>query len=126
MFAPEMPVCQLAILGLAPHDSGHHVAMKPDTSQIEFQFGQSLSTKDGLDQWHQERERTLQDLAGKMGLPLGHKVEVMLRGGALLQGNLRLADDQLWIETQRNFRLLLRIDRCTFAAAEIESCVRLD
>jgi hypothetical protein len=51
---------------------------------------------------------------------------VILRDGACLKGILQLDGEELWIEARRDFRLVLRIDRCTFEAREIESCIRLD
>ncbi len=100
----------------------------PDIAQIEFQFGQTIASpaESGYERWQNDRRTALNELARTMGLPLGHEAEVVLRGGAILTGKLALAEDQLWVEAQRNFRLLLRVERCTFAAAEILSCVRLD
>jgi len=80
----------------------------------------------GYDRWQTERRQALAEAARKLGLPLGHRAEVILRGGVRLVGDLRLAEDTLWVEARRDFHVLLRIERCTFTAAEVESCVRLD
>lgn len=94
--------------------------------QLELPLGGNATDSPGLDRWHAERETALRNLARELGLPLGHRTEVFLRDGTRLIGNLRLAEDRLWIDPRRDLKLLLRIDACTFAAAEIESCVRLD
>lgn len=98
-----------------------------ETDQGWFAFGDAGgSDASGLDRWHQERQRALGELALQLGLPLGHCVDLQLRDGTRLHGRLLLADDNLWIEPERDVHRLLRIDRCTFTAAEVEVCVRVD
>ena len=99
--------------------------MNPDP-QLELPFGAGPGTTSGLDRWHAEREDALRQLSHDLGLPLGHRVEIMLRDGVRLIGILRLADDQLWVQPGRDLRIELRIDACTFTPAEIVSCLRLD
>lgn len=100
--------------------------MNPDPPQqleINFAAGQD---EQGLSQWQKARRAAMQSLAHKLGLPLGRLAEVRLRDGVVLRGRLSACEEQLFVEAQRDFHLELRIDRATFAAADIESCVRLD
>jgi len=99
--------------------------MDPDP-QLELPLGSGNQGGSGLDRWHAERDAALRQLSRNLGLPLGHRVEILLRDGVRLIGILRLADDRLWIEPARDFQVLLRIDACTFTPAEIDSCLRLD
>ena len=98
----------------------------PDNPQLELGFGGSADRPSGLDRWRRERENALRELARELGLPLGHRAEVILTDDTKLVGVLRLAEDELIINPKRDWKLLLRIDRCTFTAAEIASCLRLD
>jgi hypothetical protein len=68
----------------------------------------------------------LRELSGKLGMPLGAEVEVVLVGGIRLRGRLELVDENLWIETRRDVRLRLQIGACTFGLSEVETCVRLE
>lgn len=94
--------------------------------QLDFSFGGDPKPDGGYARWQEERRAALERTARELGLPLGHRVDVELRDGTRLTGELRLASEELWIEARRDFRLTLRIDRCTFTAAEIAACVRLD
>jgi hypothetical protein len=67
-----------------------------------------------------------QELARRIGLPLGHQVEVWLCGGIRLRGKLRLREDILCIEEERMRHLELVVDHVHFTYREMESCVRLD
>ena len=95
----------------------------PQQHEINFAAGQD---EQGLSQWQKARRAALQSLAHKLGLPLGHLAEVRLRDGVVLRGRLCTCEEQLFVEAKRDFHLELRIDRATFAAADVESCVRLD
>ena len=100
--------------------------MAPEApNQLELSFGASQSEQ-GYQQWQESRRAALRLLAQKMGLPLGRRAEVRLRDGVVLRGNLSLCEAQLFVEDKRDFHLELRIDRATFTAADIESCIRLD
>ena len=66
------------------------------------------------------------ELARRIGLPLGHQVEVWLYGGVRLRGKLRLREELLFIEEEQVRHLELVVDHVTFAYREMESCVRLD
>ena len=100
--------------------------MQPPGEQLGFSFGADPGPADGYNRWQGERRQALERMAQELGLPLGHRAEVALRDGTCLKGILQLAREELWIEAKRDFSLELRVDRCTFTAADIESCVRLD
>jgi len=67
-----------------------------------------------------------QELARRIGLPLGHRVEVWLHGGILLKGTLKLREEMLFIDEERVRHLELSVDQVAFTYREMESCVRLD
>jgi len=94
-------------------------------SQPEFDFSQSTGG-DGLDRWHQQRERASHRLARRLGLPLERQVEVWLKDGVRLRGKLRLKESMLFLEALDEHDLELAIDKVTFHFAEMESCLRLD
>ncbi len=100
--------------------------MQSPGEQLGFSFGGDPGPTSGYTRWQEERRQALEAMALKLGLPLGHRVEVVLRDGTVLKGTLRLVREELWIEIKRDFSLELRIERCTFTPADIESCVRLD
>lgn len=93
--------------------------------QFEFDFDR-VSSEAGYHRWQEKRRATLQKLARRMGLPIGHRVEVWLRDGVRLRGMLLLEEHGLWVEARRDFGLKLVVDGVSFTAAEIESCVRQD
>jgi hypothetical protein len=93
--------------------------------QLEINFG-SAQHEHGFQAWLNQRRVAMTKLAQQIGLPLGRRVEVWLKGDVRLDGVLELAQPLLFIPEDRNPKLELRIDRCTFVPADIESCVRLD
>lgn len=95
--------------------------------QNEFNFNKADSRhKDGFEQWRRDREEAMRALARRQGLPIGHKVEIWLRGGIRLRGCLRLCEEELFVKTERDPDLVLRVERTSFRVREIESCLRLD
>ncbi len=94
-------------------------------SQSEFNFA-SPTGADGYSEWITGRKLAAAELARRIGLPLGHKVEVWLCGGIRLRGLLRLPEELLFIEEDRLRHLELMVDRTSFTYRELESCVRLD
>lgn len=84
------------------------------------------SLRDGLEQWRGERRAMLKKLGLELGLPLNREVEVWLRGGVRLRGQLTLREEVLFIETPRDLNLELVVDGVNFRWSEIESCVRTD
>jgi hypothetical protein len=98
----------------------------PDNEQLGFDFQSSRDGGDGYSRWQSERRAAQDALARKLGFPIGHKVEVELKGEVVIRGLLQVADHELWMEPNRDFKIRLRIERCTFAASEIVRCVRLD
>ncbi len=81
---------------------------------------------DGLARWRGQRQEIFKAMARANGLPLGHRCHVELRDGTTLDGLLQLATEELLLDAERNPKLNLRIERCTFAAVEILSVARLD
>lgn len=95
------------------------------SGQNEFDFEGSASER-GYSTWVASRRVASQELARRLGLPLGHQVEVWLTGGIRLRGKLRLQEELLFIEEDRIRHLGLAVDHMTFAYREMESCVRMD
>lgn len=93
--------------------------------QSELSFGED-GNAEGYTRWLVGRQVATEILARKMGLPLGHEVEVWLVGGMRLRGKLRLQEETLFIEEERVRHLGLRVDKVAFTYREMESCVRLD
>ena len=98
---------------------------RPVEGQSEFTFGPPAS-ESGYANWLAGRRVAVEELARRMGLPLGHQVEVWLTGGIRLRGKLRLREEVLFIEEDRVRHLEMVVDHFTFAYREMESCVRLD
>ncbi len=66
------------------------------------------------------------ELARRLGLPLGHPVEVWLCGGVRLRGLLRLKEELLFIHEDNTRSLEFVVDGVSFPYRELESCSRLD
>lgn len=102
--------------------------MGHDDGQLGFRFdatGDSVPG-DGLDRWQAERRAALEQLGRRLGLPLGHRVDIRLAGGIQLRGRLMLADREGRLPRPEDPLPQLRVDRCTFGCGEIESCTRVD
>ncbi len=82
--------------------------------------------QEGYTKWIATRRLAGEAAAKRLNLPLGHPVEIWLRGGIRLRGTLRLANEVLFIEEDRVQTLALVLEGVTFTYAEIESCVRID
>ena len=93
--------------------------------QGEFDF-QGSSRGDGYRQWLAGRQVRAAELAPRIHLPLGHKVEVWLFGGIRLRGTLKLKEELLLIPEDSVRHLELSVDHVVFTVREMESCVRLD
>ena len=97
------------------------------TEQLCFSFdGGEPCIVSGVEIWRERRRAKIDRLATEAGLPVGHVVRLTLSSGPLLEGNLFLFDEDLWLERQRPNDLRLCIGKVDFLATEIESCVRLD
>ncbi|MBN9693231.1 MAG: hypothetical protein J0M24_23565 [Verrucomicrobia bacterium] len=95
--------------------------------QSEFNFDSNPAAPDGLAAWRRDRDQQRLALARANGLPLNHRCRVTLLGDVVLEGFLRLAEEELFLhEPTRDLRLRLQIDRCSFTPREILSLVRLD
>jgi hypothetical protein len=94
-------------------------------NQSELSF-ESPAPQHGYDGWRAERREAKRALACRLGLPLGHQVEVWLRGEVRLRGRLELAEEKLFVPEGNDPHLRLAIGAVSFEAGEIESCVRQD
>jgi hypothetical protein len=95
------------------------------TKQGELDFSVPDSPS-GLDRWREERLHAQRTLARRLGLPLGHQVEVWLHNGIRLRGELRLSEEFLIIPEDAPTDLTLVVGGTSFAAAEVQSCIRQD
>jgi hypothetical protein len=93
--------------------------------QDELNFG-GAGPGDGYNRWLTERQLATIELGRRLGLPIGHDVEVWLVGSIRLRGKLQLQEDILFIEEDSVRRVGLRVDNVPFTIGEMESCVRLD
>ena len=85
--------------------------------QVEFGFGGG-GQADGYRVWMEQREAEMREKARRLGLPIGHMVEIWLKDGTLLKGRLLLR------EQGSNWELV--VGRVGFSVGEIEACVRAD
>ena len=114
-----------------PAPDGSHSTLKQNPAgpahmnQPELSFDASAPPS-GYERWLGERREAKRELARRMGLPLGHQVEVWLRGEVRLRGWLELAEEKLFLPEGDETGLKFAVGRTTFTAAEIESWVRKD
>ena len=94
-----------------------------DQSELPFD---SSAANPGYDDWPAARRAAKLELGKRLGLPLGHQVELWLRGNVRLRGRLELAEEKLFLPEGNDAHLPLAIGRTVFEAGEIESCVRMD
>ena len=95
--------------------------------QSEFNFDSNPAEPDGLIAWRRERDQQRLALARANSLPLNHRCRVMLVGDVEVEGILRFADDELFLQkATRDLRLRLQIGQCRFTLREILSLVRID
>ena len=80
---------------------------------------------DGYAAWQQQRLQAARQISQRLGLPLGHEVELHLLDGVVLRGRLRLKEELLFPEVQDLGDVELAIGRATLKHSEIESCLRL-
>lgn len=96
--------------------------MNPLPDQPELAFGSSANEL-GYKNWWQPRREAMTQLASQRNLPLGHSVEVWLRGGIRLRGTLRLCEEILFVRNDQH-GLQLTGDGVKFNEGEMESWVR--
>ena len=99
--------------------------MEPGGTQGELDF-HGDSPRGGYGSWLEERRQATHELAGRLGLPLGHRVEVWLRGNIRLRGTLHLREERLILPEPGSLDLQLIVDGVPFGPGEVESCTRLD
>jgi hypothetical protein len=97
-----------------------------DETQGNMDFGDQFLPRDGYAAWQRQRLHAQAGTSQKLGLPLGHRVELRLLDGVVPSGTLRLKDDLLFPELEDLANVELAIGRTTFKRSDIESCVRLD
>ena len=100
-------------------------------TQGEFQFEQNataahLLKHDGVASWREEQAAAMRALSRKLGLPIGHKVEVCLKDGVIVTGRLTAGEVVLDLENLDKGKLALQVGDLVFFYHELESCVRLD
>lgn len=98
--------------------------MKP-AGQTEFDFSAS-AVPDGLTARRAQRRAAVEALAARLGLPLGRRVEVRLADGVILEGQLRLHEDTLFLDRVDTANIELAVGRVNFRHSEIAACVCLD
>lgn len=94
-------------------------------SQSELPFDEPVPQR-GYEGWLEQRREARRELARRLGLPLGHQVEVWLRGEVRLRGRLELEEEKLFLPEGNDPHLRLTIQHTSFEAGEIESCVRMN
>ena len=100
-----------------------HILQTLDQPELSFD---TTTADSGYDRWQEDRRVAKLSLAKRLGLPLGHLVEVWLKDDVRLRGSLELAEEKLFVPEGKDAHLQLRIGHATFEAGEIESCVRTD
>ena len=94
------------------------------SQQSEFQF--EAAQTDGYQRWTELRRAAAVELAKRCNMPLGHSVEVWLRGGVRLRGVLRLKEELLFTEDDQLNKLEFVVDGVPFTMDHLDSCVRTD
>jgi hypothetical protein len=95
------------------------------SAQGEFDFSEASSTE-GHARWMEGRQLVAAELARRVGLPIGHEVEVWLRGGVRLRGRLQLQEQVQMIDEERLRHLEMLVDHVPFAYRDMDSCIRTD
>lgn len=101
-----------------------------ETGQMELLFpdqprdGQNVASL--LDDWKARRAAARESLNTSLGLPVGRKVEIVLKDGLRLRGLLELFEGEgLWIEEKRRAEAIaipLIINKTDFTARDVASC----
>jgi hypothetical protein len=96
--------------------------------QQEFDFSKAVHAPapiDPVDTWREARKRELLELSKALGLPLGKRVEIWLKGGVRLRGTLRLREETLLHAETTAQDAVFEIDNVPFRTGDFESCVAL-
>jgi hypothetical protein len=94
--------------------------------QFEFDFQAASGGGDGLRVWRGQRRAARDQLARRLGLPRGRRVEVRLADGVIWRGVLELAEETLFPDRANLARLELVVDGVNFRQGELEACVCLE
>ena|SRR5437660_494289 len=108
---------------MRPTESSHQLQL----TQPEFDFPSSpaAAQRHGLGEWREKSTEAMRQLAIKLGLPLSHRVEVCLKDGVILRGNLRVGEVLLALDKIDRNKMALQVDGVIFFYGEMEFCVRL-
>ena len=90
--------------------------------ELDFAGG----SDEGLEKWAELRQMAAHELAQRLGLPLGHEVEVWLSASIRLRGRLKLSEEVLFLTEVQSRHLRFVVDKVAFSLGEMESYVRLD
>ena len=93
---------------------------------LNFEVRPRPARAEGLTVWHRELDQTAREVADKLGLPVGRLVEVRLKDGVIVKGNLRAGEVVQSLKAFDRNKVALEIGGLVFFYAEMESCVRLD
>lgn len=96
------------------------------SDQSELPFGKAGSRGDGYDAWHVQRKNDVAQAARHLNLPLGHQVEVWLKGGVRLRGKLTTREELLFFDHLKTASTEFLVDNVPFRFADLESCLRTD
>lgn len=95
------------------------------SEQLVFSFVEPAGGADPLTAWRAHRSLQLGQLCARLGAPVGRRVEVRMKQGPPLIGVLRLAEEQLWNDPERE-NVVLQVGDVSFRLADIESVLRAD
>jgi hypothetical protein len=94
--------------------------------QLDLLFAGDGAPRDGLSAWRAQRMEAVRGIGRRLGLPIGHSVEMEIAGGVVLRGVLELEELVVPDDARELERLRLKIGRCVFGRSEILRCVRMD
>src|SRR5258708_6886021 len=96
-----------------------------NSEQFLFDFDSAPKEKaaDPIADWRGRRSKEVAELCQRLGLPIGHEVEVELSSGPVLCGILQLAEELLWNDVSRK-AVRLEVDGLKFGLGEVASVVR--
>ena len=98
-----------------------------DHSQPELDFAAPAEgSGDGYAAWQQKRADAMRRSGLRLGLPIGKRVEVWLKGEIRLIGVLRIKDSLPFVQAVDADKITLLVDNVPFAKGDITSCIRLD
>ena len=95
-------------------------------NRFDFDFDAAPQPRDTLTAWRKNAGREMENVCRRrLGMPIGQAVEVRLAQGICLRGVLRLPEETLWIEAERQ-TAILQVEGTEFRLSEVESVIRCD